>query len=116
HAYPRGGGRRWSLSPVRGADGILSASTPELSIVVPVFDEEDAVEPLVRELTAVLDGLGRPAEIICVDDGSTDASFPRLRALAVREPRLTVLRLARYYGPMPALQASIADARAPLLV
>lgn len=94
----------------------MTIQAPELSIVVPVYDEEEAIDALVRELTGVLDELGRPAEIICVDDGSTDASFARLAACAAREPRLTVLRLARNYGQTPALQAGIGAARAPVLV
>jgi glycosyltransferase involved in cell wall biosynthesis len=94
----------------------LSGSPPELSVVVPVYDEEENVAPLVRALGAVLDRLARPAEIIAVDDGSTDASFARLRALRAAEPRLRVVRLARNYGQTAALAAGIGQARGAVVV
>jgi glycosyltransferase involved in cell wall biosynthesis len=46
----------------------------ELSIVVPIFNEIDNIEPLVEQLTASLEGTGRSYEILCIDDGSTDGS------------------------------------------
>jgi glycosyltransferase involved in cell wall biosynthesis len=72
--------------------------------------------PLVRELAGVLDALGRPAEVIAVDDGSTDGSFACLAALAAEEPRLRIVRLARNYGQTAALAAGIEHARAPVVV
>jgi glycosyltransferase involved in cell wall biosynthesis len=89
---------------------------PDLSVVIPVFNEAESVTPLVRELASVLDALGRPAEVIAVDDGSTDGSFDRLAALAAEEPRLRVIRLARNYGQTAALAAGIEHARGPLIV
>ena len=71
---------------------------PELSVIVPVYDEEANVVPLVEELSRVLDGVGRTAEIVVVDDGSTDRSGALLTALAAEEPRLRIVRLARNYG------------------
>jgi glycosyltransferase involved in cell wall biosynthesis len=57
-----------------------------------------------------------PAEIVAVDDGSTDGSFDRLVELVAREPRLRIVRLARNYGQTAALAAGIEQARAPLIV
>jgi glycosyltransferase involved in cell wall biosynthesis len=70
----------------------------------------------VRELGAALDGMGARAEIVAVDDGSTDGSFDRLVALVAREPRLRVVRLARNFGQTAALAAGIEHARGSILV
>lgn len=88
----------------------------DLSVVVPVFNEEESLAPLLRELAAVLAGLGRSSEIIAVDDGSTDASFARLRLLRDEVPGLRVVRLARNYGQTPAMAAGIEQARGQIIV
>jgi len=87
-----------------------------LSIVIPLYNEEENVAPLLRELTTVLDALGRPAEIVIVDDGSTDRSFARLLAMQEEEPRLRIVRLARNYGQTAAMAAGFAEARGDLIV
>jgi len=89
---------------------------PELSVIVPVYDEEANVVPLVEELGRVLDGIGRTAEIVVVDDGSTDRSGALLTALAAEEPRLRVVRLARNYGQTAALAAGIEHAHGDILI
>ena len=94
----------------------MSTRPPEFSVVIPVYNEEGSVRPLLDELAAVLDRIDRPAEIVAVDDGSTDRSFAQLAALAVHEPRLRVVRLARNYGQTAALAAGIEHARAPIVV
>jgi glycosyltransferase involved in cell wall biosynthesis len=94
----------------------LSGPPPALSVVVPVYNEAESLGPLLAELGTVLDGLGRPAEIVAVDDGSTDGSFERLVALAATEPRLRIIRLARNYGQTAALAAGIEHARGEILI
>ena len=74
------------------------------------------MERLVLEVGKVLDQMGRPAEIIAVDDGSSDQSFARLAALKAREPRLRVVRLARNYGQTAALAAGIQHAWGDVIV
>jgi glycosyltransferase involved in cell wall biosynthesis len=91
-------------------------TSPALSIVIPVFNERECLEPLVRELAGVLDGIGRSAEIIAVDDGSTDGSFEHLVALRATEPRLRVVRLQRNYGQTAALAAGIELAHGEVIV
>lgn len=91
-------------------------SGPTLSVLIPVYNEVGCLEPLLRELGAVLDGLPNAAEIVAVDDGSSDGSFDRLAALTAREPRLRVVRLARNYGQTAAIAAAIEHARGELLV
>jgi glycosyltransferase involved in cell wall biosynthesis len=94
----------------------LTAPDPALSVVVPVYNEAECLDRLVHELSAVLATLDRPAEIIAVDDGSTDGSFERLVTLRATEPRLRIVRLARNYGQTPALVAGIQHARGDAIV
>jgi len=94
----------------------LSTPAPALSIVIPVYDEAESLGPLFSELGETLAGLDRPAEIVAVDDGSTDGSFERLVALASGDPRIRIVRLARNYGQTAALAAGIEHARAPVIV
>lgn len=65
--------------------------TPRLSVVIPVFNEQDNLEPLLAELAPVLEGLGLPWEVLFVNDASTDASAQVLARLAAGEPRVRVL-------------------------
>jgi glycosyltransferase involved in cell wall biosynthesis len=79
-----------------------------LSVVVPVHDEQESLEELVRRLTTALGALpGIEPEIILVDDGSRDASYPLMVALAGRDPRIKVLQLSRNFGHQVALTAGI---------
>src|SRR5207244_2022482 len=98
------------------AHRVLNPPAPALSIVIPLYNEAESLEPLVAELGPVLDALGRTAEIVAIDDGSSDGSFARLVALVAREPRLRVVRLARNYGQTAALAAGIEHARGGIVV
>lgn len=64
---------------------------PQLSVVIPVYNEQDNLEPLLAELSPVLDGLGLPWEVLFVNDASTDASAAVLARLAAAEPRVRVV-------------------------
>ena len=69
-----------------------ASRSPELSVVIPVFNEEDNLDPLLRELEGVLQTVGRAYEVICVDDCSTDTSLAVLRRLRAERPWLRIVR------------------------
>ncbi len=94
----------------------MSTPAPTLSLVIPVYNEAESLGPLFAELTGALATLGRPVEVVAVDDGSTDGSFACLAALAHGDPRIRIVRLARNYGQTAALAAGIEHARAPIIV
>ncbi len=91
-------------------------TAPELSVVVPLYNEASGLEELHARLSAALGAVARPAEMVFVDDGSTDGSFERLLELAGRDPRVRALQLRRNYGKSPALAAGFARARGRLIV
>jgi dolichol-phosphate mannosyltransferase len=81
---------------------------PELTVIVPVYDEAEAIEPLTRRLYPVLDAAAPGTyEVVFVDDGSRDGSAERLDALARTRPRTLVLHLSRNFGQQVALQAGL---------
>jgi glycosyltransferase involved in cell wall biosynthesis len=82
-----------------------------LSVVVPMYKEQDAVLPLVQRVAESLASYAGEWELIVVDDGSTDQTFARLRDAQTLQPRLRVLRLSRNYGQTAAMQAGIDAAR-----
>lgn len=88
----------------------------QLSIVIPVYNEEENVEPLIREINGVLAPLGKSCEIVAVDDGSKDGTFSALRRLHCTEPRLKVVRLKRNFGQTAALAAGLAYAQGEIIV
>jgi glycosyltransferase involved in cell wall biosynthesis len=88
---------------------------PQLSIVVPALNEQDNVGPLADEVEKTVRERGVDAELIIVDDGSTDATSTRLRELAAERPWLVVLRREDARGQSAAMAAGIAAARAPLV-
>ncbi len=94
----------------------MDSEAPDISIVVPVYNEEPNLRSLVSETVATMDALGRGFEIIAVDDGSTDGGFKRLQELHEEEPRLVVVRLARNFGQNPALYAGFERARGQIVI
>ncbi|MEN9495298.1 MAG: hypothetical protein RLZZ137_338 [Cyanobacteriota bacterium] len=92
------------------------AVTPELSIVVPLYNEEESLPLLVERLLAVLRPLGRPFELVLVDDGSSDATAAVLRRLAAATPELVAVLLRRNYGQTPAMAAGFDASRGGVIV
>jgi dolichol-phosphate mannosyltransferase len=94
-------------------DSPSSGSSPYLSVVVPIFDEEANVEPLVREVGAALAGIDY--ELLLIDDGSRDGSAAVASRLMAGEPRLRVLRHDRNYGMSAAYLTGFRAARAEIV-
>lgn len=90
--------------------------TPELSLVIPLRDEEANVLPLHAELTAVLEPLGRSYEAILVEDGSVDQTFARMCEIQQRDPRVRVIRFTKNFGQTAAFAAGFAAARGSLII
>src|SRR5678815_5624739 len=100
-------------TPVRTA---AADETPEISVFLPVYNEEPNLRPLHTKLDAALQSLGVPAEIVYVDDGSTDGSLNILREIAAMDARVRVVALRRNYGQTAAMAAGIDAARGKVLI
>jgi glycosyltransferase involved in cell wall biosynthesis len=88
----------------------------ELSIVIPLLNEEPNIPRLYERLTEELDKLNKPYEMIMVDDGSTDRTFPMLRELAAKDSRLRIVRLRRRFGQTAGFSAGFARARGKVTI
>jgi glycosyltransferase involved in cell wall biosynthesis len=87
-----------------------------ISVIVPVHDEERSVAFLREEIVSALEPLGRPWELVFVDDGSTDATFAELTRLHARHDDVRVVRLRRNFGKSAALQAGFEEAQGDVVV
>jgi glycosyltransferase involved in cell wall biosynthesis len=87
-----------------------------LSVIVPIYNEEENIPPLHDELRQVLEALGQPYEIVYVDDGSSDGSFQLLQAVAEADPQVQVVRFRRNFGQTAALAAGIDASIGEILV
>ena len=89
---------------------------PQVSVVIPLYNEEENVQPLLDELFAELVKLDRTFEVICVDDGSRDGTFAALSRLAAERPQLRVIRFRLNFGQTAAMSAGIEAARGQVIV
>jgi len=99
-----------------GAPRLAEAPLPEISLVVPVFNEEATLEEVYRRATATLEELGRPYELIVVDDGSRDGTWAIVERLAAEDARVRAVRFKRNFGQHPAMHAGLVRARGGVVV
>lgn len=86
------------------------------SIVVPLHNEQENVTDLYLRLKAVMEAAGEPFELVFVDDGSRDATFPLLREIAAVDSRVVVVKLRRNFGQTSALAAGFDQARGEFVI
>jgi glycosyltransferase involved in cell wall biosynthesis len=106
----KGGGLAAS-SAAAGTTGSL-----DLSIIVPLFNEEESLVPLYNQLLAVLSRLGKSFEIIFINDGSSDGSYAVLCRLAEADPKVKVINLRRNFGQTAAMSAGFDHARGEIIL
>ncbi len=94
----------------------LPTESPDISVFLPVFNEEPNLRPLHTKLSEALKTLERSAEIVYVVDGSSDGSLKILREIALLDPRVRVVALRRNYGQTAAMAAGIDAARGKVLI
>jgi glycosyltransferase involved in cell wall biosynthesis len=90
--------------------------TPDLSVIVPLYNEEESVGPLHKAIVGAVDPLRVEYEILFVDDGSRDATFRKASEIARADPRLRVIKFRRNCGQTPAMAAGIDHARGKILI
>ena len=88
-----------------------TANSPTLSVVIPIYNEQDALPLTVKRLRPILDGLGQTYEVVAVDDGSSDSTFALLQGMRREWRELRVVRLHRNCGHQAALSAGLRLAR-----
>jgi glycosyltransferase involved in cell wall biosynthesis len=89
---------------------------PELSIVVPLYNEEESLRPLYAAITHAVAPLGISFEIVFVDDGSRDATVRIADEIARTDPRVCLVKFRRNYGQTPAMAAGIAQSSGDVIV
>ena len=93
----------------------MAAMGPEISVVLPVFNEVENLDELRERLTKVLGACGRTWEVVFVDDGSRDDSFAKMAVFADEDPRFRAVRFSRNFGHQMALTAGVDHARGRLV-
>lgn len=90
--------------------------SPFYSVVIPFYNEEASIPDLLSEVLQVMDGLGRPYEVLCVDDGSRDGTAACIRTLADRPSPVRLIRFARNRGQGAALFRGLREAAGDVVI
>jgi glycosyltransferase involved in cell wall biosynthesis len=99
-----------------GIDSPVADFELDLSLVVPIYNEQESLGSLIAEIHEGVRPLGLSYEIVMIDDGSRDGSFALLEAAAQVDPALTLIRFRRNFGQTPAMQAGLDAARGRVVV
>jgi glycosyltransferase involved in cell wall biosynthesis len=110
--------------PARSAEvaavGVIGARnadpSPRISIVIPLYNEEESIPHLWEQLDKAIANYGQPAEVIIVDDGSKDRSFALLQEIAQQDRRFTIIRFRRNFGQTAAFAAGFAQASGEVVI
>jgi dolichol-phosphate mannosyltransferase len=102
--------RRPESVPEEDVCGVDASAAPELSVVVPFYNEEENAGEMYRRVTAALEAIGSPYELVFVNDGSKDATPSLLDGLQAQDPRVVVVHLSRNFGHQPAVSAGLQQA------
>lgn len=94
----------------------IQATKPFVSVVVPIYNEEESIPVLYERLTEALEDLGYAYEVLAVDDGSRDHSFALLSSLAADDQRWRVVRFRRNFGQTAAFSAGFERARGEVVI
>jgi glycosyltransferase involved in cell wall biosynthesis len=111
------GGRRISLvSPPGASASPALADEPEVSVIVPLYNEAGNIPPLISALTESMHRIGSTFEIIAINDGSLDGSLRELEEAAARHPELRIIDFRRNYGQTAAIMAGLDCATGAIIV
>ena len=101
--------------PERAPD-VDRGESPDISVVVTLLNEASTLDELYDRTTATLEALGRPFELVFVDDGSSDGTFAALERIHAADPRVRVVLFKRSFGQHPAMHAGLVRARGDIVV
>lgn len=94
----------------------LADELPKISVVIPLYNEEESIPQLRQQLTTAMQQCGYSYEVIIVDDGSKDSSFSLLKAWAAQDEHITVVRFRRNFGQTAAFSAGFDHARGEVVI
>jgi len=87
-----------------------------ISVLIPVFNEEENISPLYEKLTSVLNRIGKDYEVIFIDDGSSDGTLSLLRPICKKDPRIKFISFSRNFGQTSALSAGIDFSKGKIII
>ncbi|MDX6543145.1 MAG: undecaprenyl-phosphate 4-deoxy-4-formamido-L-arabinose transferase, partial [Gaiellaceae bacterium] len=96
--------------------GLADTPAPDVSVIVPLLNEEASVDELYRRVASALDAGPRSWELIFVDDGSLDGTFARIELLHAADERVHAIRFKRNFGQHPAMHAGLVRSRGDIVV